>query len=138
MTLAGFPGGARTYLLVLVVPALFCLTTWPGRRTAATAGASGALAVAAGNLIGLANEGGGLGAVAYGAWLGSAGAVLLLAAALSCPPDAAPTMAERRRPALVERAVVAASLGVVLAFVWYSLGVDEPTRFASFVASVAF
>ena len=138
MTLAGFPGGARTYLLVLVVPALFCLTTWPGRRAAATAGASGALAVAAGNLIGLANEGGGLGAVAYGAWLGTAGSVLLLAAALSCPPDTAPTMAERRRPALAEQAMVAASLGVVLAFVWYSLGVDEPTRFASFVASVAF
>ncbi|MGH9008712.1 MAG: branched-chain amino acid ABC transporter permease, partial [Acidimicrobiia bacterium] len=29
-------------------------------------------------------------------------------------------------------------LGVVLAGVWYGLGVDEPTRFASFVASVAF
>jgi branched-chain amino acid transport system permease protein len=138
MTLAGFPGGARSYLLVLAVPALLCLTTLPGRRAAATAGAGGAVAVAAGNLIGLAQQGGGLGAVAYGAWLGTAGAVLLLAAALSCPPDTPPTLADRRRPALVEQAVVAGSLGVVLAIVWYGLGVDEPTRFASFIAAVAF
>jgi len=138
MTLAGFPGGARAYLLVLAVPALFCLTAWPGRRAAATAGGAGVVAVAAGNLVAIANQGGGLGAVAYGAWLGTAGAVLLLAAALSCPPDAPPALAEGRQPPMVERAVAAASLGVVLAFVWYGLGVDEPTRFASFVATVGF
>ncbi|HEV3365587.1 MAG TPA: branched-chain amino acid ABC transporter permease, partial [Acidimicrobiia bacterium] len=78
------------------------------------------------------------GAVAYGAWLATAGGVLLLAAALSCPPDAAPTLADQRRPGLVERAVVAASLALVLAGVWYGLRVQEPTRFASFVAAVGF
>ena len=139
VTLSGFPGGARTYVLVLVVPALLCLAKGlPGRRAAAIAGAGGALAVAGGNLIAIAKQGGGFGAVAYGAWLATIGAALLLAAALSCPPDTAPALAERHRPVLVERAMVAASLGLVLAFVWYGLGVDEPTRFASFVATVGF
>jgi branched-chain amino acid transport system permease protein len=139
VTLSGFPGGARTYVLVLVVPALLSLAKRvPGRRAAAIAGAGGALAVAAGNLIAIAKQGGGFGAVAYGAWLATIGAALLLAAALSCPPDTAPALAERRRPVLVERTMVAASLGLVLAFVWYGLGVDEPTRFASFVATVGF
>ena len=138
MTLAGFPGGARTYVLVLVAPALACLTRLPGRRSASIAGAAGALAVSAGNLIAIANRGGGLGAVAYGAWLATAGGLLLVAAAVSCPPDTAPELAERRRPAPVEQAAVAVSLALVLAFVWYGLGVDEPTRFASFVATVAF
>jgi branched-chain amino acid transport system permease protein len=138
MSLAGFPGGARTYLLVLLVPALLCLVEVPGRRAASTAGAGGVVAVAVGNLLGIANDGGGFGAVAYGAWLATAGAVLLLAAALSCPDDTPLTLAERRLPTLLEGAAVAASLGAVLAGVWYGLGVDEPTRFASFVASVAF
>ena len=99
MSLGGFPGGARTYVLVLVVPALAGLTRLPGRRAAATAGAWGVLAVAAGNLIGVANQGGGLGAVAYGAWLASAGGLLLVLAALSAPDDEPPTPpCARRRP----------------------------------------
>ena len=138
VTLAGFAGGARAYVLALLVPALLCLTSLPGRRAAAVTGAGGVLAVAGGNLISIAKLGGGFGAVAYGAWLATAGGALLLAAALSCADDAPPTLAERRRPALLERAVVAVSLGVVLAGVWYGLEVDEPTRFASFVATVGF
>ena len=138
VSLAGFPGGARAYVLILVIPALLSLTTVRGRRTAATAGASGTLAVAAGNLIAVANDGGGFGAVAYGAWLATAGGVLLLAAALSCPPDTAPDLAERRRPLPVEWAVVAVSVGAVLAVVWYGLGVNESSRFTSFVATVGF
>ena len=138
MSLAGFPGGARTYLLVLLVPALLCLVEIPGRRAASTAGAGGVVALAVGNLLGIANDGGGFGAVAYGAWLATAGAVLLLGAALSCPDDAAPTLAERRFPTVLEAAAVVASLAAVLAGVWYGLGVDEPTRFASFVAGVGF
>ena len=138
MTLAGFPGGARTYVLALVAPALACLTNWPGRRAAATAGAGGVLAIAAGNLVAIAEQGGGLGAVAYGAWMATAGGVLLLAAALSCPPDAVPVLAGRRRPTVLEAAVVVASLAAVLTAVWYGLDVEEPTRFASFVAMVGF
>ena len=138
VTLAGFPGGARAYVLVLVVPALVCLLAVPGRRAAATAGAGGVVAVTIGNVLGIANDGGGFGAVAYGAWVAAAGAVLLLAAALSCPPDTAPTLSERRLPGLAEGAAVAASLGTVLAGVWYGLDVDEPTLFASFIAAVAF
>ncbi|HYT40434.1 MAG TPA: branched-chain amino acid ABC transporter permease, partial [Acidimicrobiia bacterium] len=138
MSLAGFPGGSRTYALLLVVPALASLTRLPGRRAAATAGATGVLAVAAGNLLGIANQGGGLGAVAYGAWLATAGGLLLLLAAVAGPDDAAPALAERTLPPPVEMAAVAASLAAVLAAVWYGLGVDEATRFASFAATVGF
>src|SRR5207244_2810317 len=67
MSLGGFPGGARTYALFLVVPALAGLTRWAGRRSAAIAGSFGVLAVSAANLVGLAKQGGGLAAVAYGA-----------------------------------------------------------------------
>src|SRR5438445_8802796 len=83
-------------------------------------------------------QGGGLGAVAYGAWLASAGGLLLLLAAVAGPDDEAPTLAERTLPPVVEMAAVAASLAAVLAGVWYGLGVDEATRFASFAATVAF
>ncbi|HET9771139.1 MAG TPA: branched-chain amino acid ABC transporter permease, partial [Acidimicrobiia bacterium] len=138
VTLAGFPGGARAYALALVAPALLSLVALPGRRAAATAGAGGVLAVTVGNLLGMANDGGGFGAVAYGAWVAAAGSALLLAAALSCPPDTAPALAERRLPGPAEAAAVAASLGLVLAGVWYGLDVDEPTLFASFIAAVAF
>ena len=138
MSLGGFPGGARTYALFLVVPALAGLTRWAGRRSAAIAGSFGVLAVSAANLVGLAKQGGGLGAVAYGAWLASAGGLLLLLAAVAGPDDEAPTLAERTLPPVVEMAAVAASLAAVLAGVWYGLGVDEATRFASFAATVAF
>ncbi len=86
----------------------------------------------------MANQGGGLGAVAYGAWLASVGGLLLLLAALSGPEDVPPTLAERILPPLIELAAVAGSLVAVLALVWYGLGVDEATRFASFAATVAF
>jgi branched-chain amino acid transport system permease protein len=138
MTLAGFPGGARAYVLVLVVPALLSLFDLPGRRAAALAGAGGVLSVAVGNVLGLAHEGGGFGAVAGGAWVASVGGVLLLAAALSCPDDRAPTLADRPFPLAAEAAAVAASLALILALVWYGLDVDEPTRFSSFVATLAF
>ena len=138
MSLAGFPGGARAYVLVLVVPGLAVLTRWPGRRAAAMAGSLGVVVVAAGNLVAIAKQGGGLGAVAAGAWLAVAGGGLLLIGAVAAPDDEAPTLAERTLPPAVEAAVVAASLGVVLALVWYGLGVEESSRFASFAAAVAF
>src|SRR5207237_11034 len=84
------------------------------RRSAAIAGSFGVLAVSAGNLVGLAKQGGGLGAVAYGAWLASAGGLLLLLAAVAGPDDEAPTLAERTLPPVVEVAGVAASLAGLL------------------------
>ncbi len=138
VTLAGFPGGARTYILVLVVPALAGVTRLAGRRAASVAGSAGVLAVAAGNLGAIADQGGGLGAVAYGAWLASAGGLLLFVAAVAAPDDTAPTLAGRILPRTVERAVAAAGPAVVLAVVWYGLEVDESNRFASFAATVGF
>ncbi|HVW33620.1 MAG TPA: hypothetical protein VHL53_13860, partial [Acidimicrobiia bacterium] len=77
MSLSGFPGGARAYALALVLPALAGLTRLPGRRAAAIAGGSGVLGIAGGNLVAIAKQGGGLGAVAGGAWLAVAGGLVL-------------------------------------------------------------
>jgi branched-chain amino acid transport system permease protein len=76
--------------------------------------------------------------VAYGVWLAAAGGLLLLLAAVAAPDDAAPTLAGRLLPPVFEMAAVAASLAAVLAAVWYGLGVDEATRFASFAVTVGF
>ncbi|HVW34634.1 MAG TPA: branched-chain amino acid ABC transporter permease, partial [Acidimicrobiia bacterium] len=53
-------------------------------------------------------------------------------------PDADPTLAERKLSPAGEMAAVVVSLGAVLAVVWYGLGVDESSRFASFAATVVF
>src|SRR2546427_777860 len=76
--------------------------------------------------------------VAGAAWRAWAGGLLLLLAAGAGPEEGAPPLAERTLPPVVEMAAVAASLAAVLAGVWYGLGVDEATRFASFAATVAF
>ena len=133
MTLAGFPGGARSYLLVLVVPALLCLVDIPGRRAASAAGAGGVRrrrrrqparrspTTAAGSVP-----------VAYGAWLATAGALAAVwRPPLACPdgrpadrwPAADPDAASRRRRSSPPRG--RAWLGV-----WYGLEVGraDPLR----------
>jgi branched-chain amino acid transport system permease protein len=138
MTLAGFPGGARLFALLLVAPALLSLVALPGRRRAAVAGATGVLAVAGGNLVGIANDGGGLGAVAFGAWLTVGGGAVLLVAALSCPDDPPAGEAPPVLPAGIEITALVAGVGGGLALVWWGLEVEESSRFASFVIFIAF
>ena len=137
MTLGGFPGGARLFCLLLVAPALLSMVDLAGRRRAAVAGAAGVLAVAAGNLVAIARDGGGLGAVAFGAWLAVAGGSTLLAASLSCPDDRAPGEFPRLASPL-EVAAVGASLAALLGLLWWGLDIDESSRFTSYVAFVAF
>src|SRR5512144_2603211 len=62
-----FPGGARSFVLVLALAfALVVLRDLPGRRSAATRAAWGSLAVTAVTLIAIAIDGGGVGSVAWG------------------------------------------------------------------------
>lgn len=138
MTLAGFPGGARLFPLLLVAPALLSLVDLPGRRRAALSGGAGVLVAAAVNLVAIANEGGGLGAVAFGAWLTMAGGALLLAGALSCPDDRPLPERLPGLPTGVEVAAVGTSLGAVLGLVWWGLDIEESSRFVSYVAFVSF
>jgi branched-chain amino acid transport system permease protein len=138
MTLAGFPGGARTFTLVLALVGALAVADVPGRRPAGLVGAWGALAIAAGNLVAIANQGGGLGALAPGMWVTVAGAVLLVAGFLVLPDGAEGTAAGAgvRLPAPVELVAVAASLGLVLYTLVWGLGVDESNRFVSYLAFV--
>jgi branched-chain amino acid transport system permease protein len=138
VTLDGFPGGARLYPLLLVAAAALHLVDLPGRRRAALVAGLGALAITAGNIVAIANDGGGFGAVAYGAWLCFAGTILLTAAALALPDDRPLPTTLRRLPAAAELAVISVSLAVMLLVVVVALEIEESSWFVSFIAFVAF
>ncbi|MDQ1396249.1 MAG: branched-chain amino acid transport system permease protein, partial [Acidimicrobiaceae bacterium] len=108
MTLSGFAGGARTFTLVLGLVGLLALVDIPGRRRAGLAGAAGCLLVALGNFIAITNQGGGLGAPAWGAWVTTVGAVLLLAGFVLMPDDRPVSDTWPRLPAAAELLLVSA------------------------------
>src|SRR5205807_2961909 len=87
VTLGGFPGGARIFTLLLALPVVLVLTDVPGRRRALLASSGGALAVAAFNLLSIANDGNGLVALAWGSWLTTAAAAVLLGGVAVLPDD---------------------------------------------------
>ena len=151
MTLTGFPGGARLYPLLLVAFAVLIVVRLQGRRRAGVVAAWGIVGITAFNILALAfaedfplellddPDGGGLGAVAFGAWLAFAGGILLLAAFLSLEEtedegaaEFAPTL-----PGAVELLVVAGVLGAILVTIVVGLRVEESSRFISFVALLA-
>jgi branched-chain amino acid transport system permease protein len=135
MSLGGFPGGARLFTLVLAAGAALVLVERPGRGRAALAAGVGAAAVVALNIVALVGQGGGMGSVAWGAWLALAGAGLLVAGARSLPPGpTTPTGEPRPRPAVVEVGAVAASMVVLLGAVVWGLRINESSRFLSFLA----
>ena len=137
VTLAGFPGGARLYPLLLTAAVVLLVVDVPGRRRAGVVAGAGATAIVAGNIVAIANDGGGFGAVAYGGWLALAGSVLL-AVALHALPDERPVPAAfRRLPAIAELLLVAVSLAVMLLIVVVALDIEESSWFVSFVAFVA-
>ncbi len=137
VTLAGFPGGARLYPLLLAAAAVLVVVDVPGRRRAGLAAAIGALAIVAGNVVAIAHDGGGFGAVAYGAWLALVGAVLLLLGVLGLPDDRPVPASFRRLPAVAELLIIAVSLAVLLLIVVKALDIEESSWFVSFVAFVA-
>ncbi|HEX2117717.1 MAG TPA: hypothetical protein VHF91_00915, partial [Acidimicrobiales bacterium] len=69
MSLGGFAGGARLFSLLLAAGAVLFLVDAPGRRRAVLAAGLGAVGVVGVNLVALVDHGGGLGSVAWGAWL---------------------------------------------------------------------
>ena len=152
MTLSGFPGGARLFCLVLAAVAVLLLVDVPGRRVAGIAGATGIVLVAAFNIVAMAasesvltwllgqeaNDGGGFGAVAYGAWLTLAGGVLLFVAFRSLPADRPVPDSWRKLPAPVELVAIALALGALLELVVFALDVEEATRFISLVVAIGF
>ena len=137
-SLAGFPGGARQFTLALAAAAVLVVVRLPGRRAAGMAAGAAALAVAAYNVVAVSGEGGGLGGVAYGAWLAVAGGALLLLGMAALPvageravPDGWPP-----RPAPVEWLAVVAAVGAVLYLTVWGLAIEESSRFVSWVVFV--
>ena len=140
MTLAGFPGGARLYTLVLAAVAVLLVLDVPGRRRAGLAGATGILVVGGYNLVAMAFDGGGLGAVAFGAWLTVIGGAVLFAAFVSLPDDRPVPDEMRHLPAPIELIAIAVTLGAILYLVVVALEVGdrESTRFVSLLLVIGF
>ncbi len=136
MTLAGFPGGARLFTLLLSLGVLLVIADLPGRRRAGLAAALGALSVAGLNVVAIANEGGDLGGVGWGAWVTAAGAGLVAAAFTALPGDREPGEEWRSLPAAVEMAAIVASLALLVATVVWALDIDESSLFVSFLAFI--
>ena len=151
MTLSGFPGGARLYPLLLAAFAALVVVRLSGRRRAGVLAAWGIISITLFNILALAfaedfplqllddPDGGGLGAVAFGAWLTLVGGVLMLAAFLSLGDDTddEPAFAPKL-PATLELLLIAGVLGAVLFTVVVGLRVEESSRFISFVALLSF
>ncbi len=133
MSLGGFPGGARLFTLVLAAAAVLVKVPVAGRRRAGVAAALGAVAVAGYNVVAIAGEGGGLGGVGFGAWLTLLGGVVLLAGFRALPADSPLPADWPRLPVLVEQVVVAGVVAAVLFLVVWGLGIDESSRFVSWV-----
>ncbi|MDQ4070873.1 MAG: branched-chain amino acid ABC transporter permease [Actinomycetota bacterium] len=138
MTLAGFPGGARLFCLLLAAGALLLVLDVPGRRGAARAAGAGALGVVGVNIVALVDQGSGVGSVAWGAWLTLAGSLVLLAAAYRLPAGRPAGEDRPVLPAAVEVAVIGASLAVLLGTVVWGLRINESSRFVSFLVFVTF
>jgi len=138
MTLSGFPGGARIYALVLLPVVVLGVVDAGGRRRAGLFGAIGVFAVGAFNVIAIANDGGGVDAVAFGAWITAVGGALLVLAFVSLPPDRPVPSEWRTLPAPAELAIIAAFLGLLLFGVDNALSVNESSRFISFLLFAGF
>ena len=129
-------GGHRLYLLFLALGLLPAVWPMRGGRRAALAATVGVLLLAAGNLIVIAKDGGGLGAVAVGAWLAVVGGVVAVVAADTLPESPPP----RPVPLPVVPAVlaIAAAVALGLYLVVVGLAIEASQQFLSYVAFLAF
>lgn len=142
VTLAGFPGGARLYTLLFAVGLLLVVIRIAGRRRAVLACALGIVAISVGNLLAIASGGGGLGAVAYGAWLTVAGGVLgaLAGDAVREPADSERNLRWGRLWvwAPLEILLIALVLGGLLVAIVIGLKINESSAFVSYLAFLGF
>ncbi|MEA2933213.1 MAG: branched-chain amino acid transport system permease protein [Actinomycetota bacterium] len=141
MSLAGFPGGARQFTLLLAAGGVLAVVNVPGRRRAGMTSGTGAVAVAVYNVVAIAGDGGGLGGVAYGAWLAVAGGLLLALAFAALPPPAEPSadraaVVGRTLPDPVEWSAAAGAVAMVLFLTVWGLAIEESSRFVSWVIFV--
>jgi branched-chain amino acid transport system permease protein len=88
------------------------------------------------NVVAIADQGGGVRTVAWGAWLTAAGAALVALGFLALPAGGARPDGWRPLPAPVEVAAVAAALGLLLATVVWALDVNESSRFVSLLVFI--
>src|SRR3954447_1864814 len=129
-SLAGFPGGARLYPLILTAAIVLFFVRVPGRRGAAVAAGLGALTVVVINIIGVAHDGGGTVNVGYGAWVALIGSILFPAAALGLPEgEPAPNIPEL--PTWVEIIVILVAVAAVLGAFVEALRIDTSSHFIS-------
>jgi branched-chain amino acid transport system permease protein len=136
---AGTPGGFRAFVLLLGAIALLALATRrPGRRAAVLWAGAGAGALSIYNLIAIAKDGGGLGALAIGAWLGVVGGLLPIAGGAALPDDVPVPSETPVLPSVVESLIVAAIMGLGLELMAFGLKINESSRFISYVAFLGF
>lgn len=127
MTLAGFPGGARLYPLLLAVAAAGVLMlslrgAVPGQRAALARFATTALALVLVTVAFIAYAGGGLVNVAPTAYVALAGAVMLFVAGRTLA-DGPALRPARELGAVAEQALVIGGVGILLVVIVTGLGI---------------
>jgi branched-chain amino acid transport system permease protein len=134
LTSAGI-GGHRLYLAILAIIGLVGLVYLPGRRRAALAAACAAALIAVYNFGAVLKEGGGLGALQVGSWIGVVGGVVLVVA--SDTIEAGPPLVWPRLPLVADLVLLTVTIGGLLALVVIGLDIDEQKQFLSFALFVA-
>jgi branched-chain amino acid transport system permease protein len=136
MTLA-YPGGARTYTLVLALFAVAAYVLGRDRRRAGEAAALGVLGIALFTTLAIANDGGGLVNVAYGAWLTVVGGLLLLVSFGAAQRDEEPPVLPDG-PAYVRLPVVVGVFVLLLLIVVEALKIEASSQFIALLVLLAF
>ena len=127
-------GGHRLYLLILALLSLIGLAPISGRRRPVMALALGAFFLAAYNFGAVIKEGGGLGALQIGSWLGLVASVVLLIAADATEDSPAAEVPDL--PAVLDIAQLVIAIGGLLALLVIGLDIDEQKQFLSFAVCV--
>ena len=126
--------GHRTYLLILALVALVGLVYVPGRRRVAMASSVSAAIIAIYNYGAVLKEGGGLGAVQIGAWLGLIAGIVLAIAADTLEPG--PSLRWPALPLAADLLLMVVAIGGLLAMLVIGLDINEQKQFLSFAVFV--
>ena len=127
-------GGHRLYVLILALGCLIGLLKLDGERRALLAMSVGAFVISGYMFYELVSGGGGLGAVAVGAWLGVIGGVVLIVAADTTPES--PRLVLPALPAIGYLAVIVVAVGALLALLVIGLDIVAESQFLSYSVAV--